>query len=75
MALWKKMTFWDKLKTTIGLFGTGGQVALLITNAPHLYNYITAGATFLGLLIPVWIDDKNANSVPDIFEDDKQNKI
>lgn len=65
---YKDVSFWTKISHTIQLFGTGGQVALVASDASHIWNYITAGATIAGMILAVWMDDKNNNGTVDIFE-------
>ena len=71
MALWKRTTFWQKVKDTTALFGTGGQIILTIADSSHIWNYVMGGATIIGMLVALWMDDKNADGIVDIFEDNE----
>ena len=75
MTLWKKSSFWQRIKDTIALFGTGGQVVLLLAEVPHLYNYITAAATALGMLVTLWFNDQDGDGNVDLFQDQTKTNI
>jgi len=63
------MAFWTKMKYSIGLVGTGGTVTLVLTHVPEWMPWVTGGATLIGALISVWMEDKNNNGIVDAFED------
>lgn len=65
---YKDTTFWTKVSHTIQLFGTGGQVALVAAHASPIWNYITAGATIIGMVLAIWMEDKNNDGTVDVFE-------
>jgi len=64
----KDVSFWAKVNNTIQLFGTGGQVALVAAHASPVWNYVTAGATIAGMVLAIWMDDRNGNGMVDVFE-------
>lgn len=67
----KKMSFWLKLKATIALFGSGGELTLLITDAGKGWHVVMVAATLLSLAITQWFEDKDNNGIVDIFEEEK----
>jgi hypothetical protein len=72
--IWKKMSFWTKMKYTIGLVGTSGTVTLVLTHVPEWMPWVTGASTFLGAAISIWLEDKNSNGIVDAFEDNENPK-
>ena len=68
MSYFKTISFWNKVNHSIQLFGTGSQVALVASEASHVWNYVAAGATTIAMLFTIWMEDKNKNDIVDIFE-------
>jgi hypothetical protein len=67
----KKLSFWVKLRTTIASLGIGSEVFLHFADSTPIWSLIAGFATILGILITVWIEDKNNDGIVDLFEDDK----
>lgn len=65
---YKDVSFWTKISHTFQLFGTGGQVALALNHALPIWNIVTGVATIAGMVLAIWMDDKNNNGKVDIFE-------
>lgn len=43
-------------------------MALVATHASPIWNYITAGATIIGMVLAIWMEDANKNGTVDVFE-------
>lgn len=69
MKWWKKVSFWNKIKATIGSLGVGTELTLFVADSHHVWKWVTFGATFLGILITFWIEDKNNDGIVDAFQD------
>lgn len=69
--IWKTISFWTKLKATIGIFAAGSDVILLANNANPLWHGVVIISTILGLLLTAWIEDKDNDGIVDLFEDVK----
>ena len=67
---WKKISFWNKLKATIGLFGLGGEVIMHIQDSHPVWKAVGLIATGLALAIAIWFEDKNNNGIVDSFENE-----
>lgn len=65
---WKKTSFWTKVMMTIQAVGTFTQLSLIFGDAQHVYNVIVALVQLSGLILPIWMDDKNGDGTVDIFE-------
>lgn len=62
------MSFWTKFQITIQTIGTFTQLGLIFGDSQHIYNVFVACGQLIGLLIPIWFDDKNKNDIVDVFE-------
>jgi len=72
--IWKRMTFWTKIKGTVAGLGVGTELTLFIADSADVWKWVAGGATFLGYLITIWIEDKNNNGIADIFEEKSDTK-
>ena len=68
MSLLKKYTFWTKIMMTIQAIGTFTQLSLIFGDSKHVYNVIVALVQLSGLVLPIWMEDKDGNGEVDIFE-------
>lgn len=68
MEYWKRTTFWNKLKDTFALFGTGGQVVLALSHTSPYWNLVAGIATIMVMIFTIWMDDRDNNGVVDLFE-------
>lgn len=66
--IWQQFGFWMKIRAAIGTLGAGGEITLLATEQAAYWHWITIGATALGMLITLFIEDKNNNNIVDLFE-------
>lgn len=69
VSLWKRMSFWLKLRSLFGTLGVGGEFALFLGDSAHGYKWIVGGATVVAIIITHFMEDKNNNNIVDIFED------
>lgn len=69
---WKKMIFWTKLKSSVAGLGIGTEITLFVADSAEVWKWIAGGATFLGYLITVWIEDADKDGIADIFQDKKK---
>jgi hypothetical protein len=65
---WKRISFWNKLRSILTALGAGGEVALIIGESSHSYKYVVGIATVVMILITHLIEDRNNNGIADIFE-------
>ena len=73
MAKWfKSFSWWMKLKITIGLFGAGGEITMIVNDALPEWHAVTIAASILAIAITHLIQDKDNNNVVDLFQ--KKNK-
>lgn len=65
---WKQVSFWNKIKAVIAIFGVGGEVTMFATQQGLMWHSVTVTATIIGVIITQFIQDVNNNGVADIFE-------
>lgn len=71
--LWKRITFWNKVRMLLGTVGIGSEVSLYLAESfPHWKVY-AALATVGAISITYFIKDENNNGLVDAFER-KRNK-
>jgi hypothetical protein len=75
MSYWKTKPFWDKVKDSVHGVLAITQLSLVLGDAQHVYNVITFAGQVIGLLIPIWFDDKNQNGKVDAFEKEVTVKV
>jgi hypothetical protein len=68
ISLWKRISFWNKLRSVFTALGVGGEFALFIGESHHSYKWIVGGATVIAIVITHLIEDVNGDGVVDIFE-------
>lgn len=71
--IWKKMSFWNKIKGTIALAGVGSEVTLFVVDSNHKWKVVAAAATIISFVITIWFEDKNGDDIVDMFQG-KKNK-
>lgn len=69
VALWKRTSFWNKLRAIFSALGVGGEFALFIGDSHHSYKWIVGGCTVAAILITHLVEDKNGDGVVDIFQE------
>lgn len=69
IPLMKSAFFWNKVADVLGLFGTGGLVALDVNNAAQKWTWIVGAITALVQVIRLLFTDSNRNNIPDILEE------
>ncbi len=72
--LWKKVGFWMKLKVSIASVGIGSEVFMHFADTHPTWKIVAGVGTIVGILISVWIEDKNNDGIVDLFQDDKKMK-
>jgi hypothetical protein len=73
--MWKRYSVWMKLKDSIQAIGTVTQLSLIFENSQFIWNIITAAIQLGGLLIPIWIEDRNQDGLIDVFEKEVTVKV
>jgi hypothetical protein len=68
MRYWHRVSFWTKVKDSVQGILAITQLSLVIGDAQHVYNFITFAGQVVGLLIPIWMEDRNQNQIADVFE-------
>jgi hypothetical protein len=71
VKLWKRISFWNKLRSIFTALGVGGEFALFLGESSHSYKWIVGGFTVAAIIITHLFEDMNNNGVADIFEKDK----
>jgi len=69
IPLVKSTFFWNKMADVLGLFGTGGLVALDVNNAAVIWTWLVGSVTAMVQIIRILFTDSNRNNIPDILED------
>jgi hypothetical protein len=72
VKFWMKFSFWNKLRALFTTLGVGGEFALFLGDSHHGYKIFVGAMTVAAILITHLVEDKNANGVVDLFEDDKK---
>jgi hypothetical protein len=72
--LLKSSLFWNKIADVLGLFGTGGLVAIDVNNGSETWTWIVGGATGLVQVIRLLFTDNNKNNIPDILEEQESDE-
>lgn len=44
------------------------QLSLIFSDSQHIYNVIVTAGQLIALLIPIWFEDRNNDTIADIFE-------
>jgi hypothetical protein len=73
--MWKRASFWTKIKDTIQIIGTSTQLTLILNDSQHIYNVMVAVLQLAGLLLPVWFTDENRDGQVDFFEKEVTVKV
>jgi len=71
MSLWKRTIFWTKVKDSLAIGAILSQAGLEVGNASEAVKLFVAGGSILAYLVGMWMEDKNADGIVDIFEDNK----
>ena len=70
--IWKQVSFWNKIKAVITMFGIGGEVTLFATQQGLAWHGLTVAATVIGVVITQFVQDSNNNGVVDLLESNKK---
>ena len=68
MNFWKKITFWNKVQLTVQSILTVTQLSLIFGNAQHIYNVLVTVGQLIGLIIPIWMEDRDSDGTVDLFQ-------
>jgi hypothetical protein len=68
VKLWKRISFWNKLRGIFTTLGVGGEFALYLGDSHHAYKWVVGIFTVLAIVITHLVEDKNSNGIVDIFE-------
>lgn len=74
-TIFTRMSFWTKFQLTVQTIGTFTQLSLIFGDSQHIYNVLVAIGQLAGLLIPIWMEDKNNNGTVDLFEKEVTVKV
>jgi hypothetical protein len=74
-TIFTRMSFWTKFQLTVQTLGTFTQLSLIFGESQHIYNVLVAVIQFVGLLIPIWMEDKNNDGIVDVFEKEVTIKV
>lgn len=69
---WKQISFWNKIKAVLALFGVGGEITMFATQQGLAWHGVTVGATLISVVITQFIQDANNNGIVDALETKKQ---
>ena len=68
---WQQISFWNRLKGTIGVIGIGGEVALHFADSYPEWKIVAGIATVVALVIAQWFQDSDNDGTADIFQKPK----
>jgi hypothetical protein len=66
--MFKKYSFWTKVKATCLALGVGGEIGMFAAGAAPEWKGVVVVASIVGVVIAQLFDDKNNNDVVDMFE-------
>lgn len=66
---WKTTNFWDKVRDSFSLIGSGITSTFAITHVPYTWIVVSGVLTMAGSLISIWMTDGNGNGEADVFEE------
>jgi membrane protein YdbS with pleckstrin-like domain len=70
--LFRKMSFWTKLKSFLVLIGVGSEVTLFAMEFSPAWKIVALVATLVSVLITILFEDKDGDGDVDILEKRKQ---
>lgn len=73
--MFKKITFWNKVQMSVQAVLSVTQLSLIFSDSQHIYNVLVSVGQIATILIPIWFEDKNGDSVVDIFEKEVTVKV
>lgn len=65
---YKKVSFWNKIRAVIALFGVGGEATVWLTSQGAVWHVVVVCATAISLLLSQFIQDSNNNGIVDSLE-------
>ena len=75
MKVWQKISFWNKIQLTVQSILTLTQLSLIFGNAQHIFNVVVTARQLLGLIIPIWMEDKDNDGNVDLFQKEVTVKV
>lgn len=68
IKLWKRFSFWNKVRTGLGLIGVGSEFAAYVTDAHPKMHAIVVGATLISVALTFLATDEDKDGVIDFFQ-------
>lgn len=68
MSIWKRATFWVKVKDTFALGGLLSQAGMEVLSTNELVKILVGVGTIIGYLVGMWFEDKDGDGTPDILQ-------
>jgi hypothetical protein len=72
MSILKKMSFWNKVRTFLGLAGPGTELFLIAKDVNESFQVVLCITGVIGYAIAVFMEDKNGNDIVDLLEENQQ---
>lgn len=69
MGLLKKMSFWNKVRMFLGLFGPGTEMFLIVKDVNENFQIAICIFGLIGYAISIFMEDKDGNDIVDLLED------
>lgn len=69
--IWMKMSFWERIERTLTTLGASAVFLESVFGAGAVATGITAAFTLGAQHLAIWIDDKNKDGVPDVFQEEE----
>jgi hypothetical protein len=66
--MWKHLSFWQKFQATLSGIAGLAQLIFAANDFAHIYNYVTFSVQAFGIIMGIWMEDRNKNDIVDVFE-------
>lgn len=65
---YKHTSFWNKVKDSINVTGVLVQMGLIVGDSIHTWNYVVGAGQVIGMLIAIWMADRDGDGQVDVFQ-------
>lgn len=71
ISIFKKFSFWDKIRMILGAIGIGGEITLFLVESYPKWKVVAALATIVSIGITYLFKDEDKDDVVDLFQKKK----
>lgn len=71
ISIFKKFSFWDKIRMILGAIGIGGEITLFLVESYPKWKVVAALATIVSISITYLFKDEDKDDVVDLFQKKK----